>query len=183
MNISKIKLHTSKGFTLIELLVVVAIIGILAAIGVVSFGGFQGAAKANATKANHEMVVKFITTNLMKCSLGEKLILQPFPNKDYCWSGNDRKISVGASAFKDHFEYRETMILNPYDNGLYGVASSYTTAQHPGGQSAAPCGTWENKAQTLGTVCLIGANIITIRTSWKEGEDDLVAEIRRADYQ
>jgi len=39
-----------KGFTLIELLVVVAIIGILAAIGVVSFGGFTGSAKINATK-------------------------------------------------------------------------------------------------------------------------------------
>ena len=42
-----------KGFTLIELLVVVAIIGILAAIGVVTFGGFQGAAKRNAVTSNH----------------------------------------------------------------------------------------------------------------------------------
>ena len=39
-----------KGFTLIELLVVVAIIGILAAIGVATFGGFQRAAKVNVVK-------------------------------------------------------------------------------------------------------------------------------------
>ena len=42
----------NKGFTLIELLVVVAIIGILAAVGVVSFGGFTAGAKASAVKAN-----------------------------------------------------------------------------------------------------------------------------------
>ena len=34
-----------KGFTLVELLVVVAILGVLAAVGIVTFGGFLGNAK------------------------------------------------------------------------------------------------------------------------------------------
>ena len=50
-----------KGFTLIELLVVVAIIGILAAVGVVAYNGYTKSAKENAVKANHKNVVKFIS--------------------------------------------------------------------------------------------------------------------------
>ena len=64
-----------QGFTLIELLVVVAIIGILAAVGVVTYNGYTYSAKVNATKSNHTTIVIFIKTNLMKCSLGQELIL------------------------------------------------------------------------------------------------------------
>ena len=60
-----------KAFTLIELLVVVAIIGILAAVGVVAYNGYTSAAKVNAVKHNFKEIVNFINLNYTKCDLGE----------------------------------------------------------------------------------------------------------------
>ena len=58
------------GFTLIELLVVVAIIGILAAVGVVAYSGYTSGAKKQATNSNHKSIVKYIISETMKCSMG-----------------------------------------------------------------------------------------------------------------
>ena len=54
-------LKNKNGFTLIELLVVVAIIGILAAVGVVAYNGYTASAKKTVTEQNHKMMVKQFT--------------------------------------------------------------------------------------------------------------------------
>ena len=103
-----------RAFTLMELMIVIVIIGILSAVGMVMFGGQTEKAKAAATKANHTTIVRFIKINLMKCSLGQELILNELvSNKvtaqpDLCptisniTSGNNiRKVST---AFVYHFK-------------------------------------------------------------------------------
>ena len=66
-----IKRKKNKGFTLIELLVVVAIIGILASVGVVAYNGYTESAKKGASKSNHNSVKKWIQNELQKCSIDE----------------------------------------------------------------------------------------------------------------
>ena len=62
-----------KGFTLVELLVVVAILGILAAVGIVSYNGYIEKSKVNIVKTNLDNAMKYIETELMKCELGLEL--------------------------------------------------------------------------------------------------------------
>ena len=63
------------GFTLIELLLVVAIIGTLAAVGVVAYNGYTLSAKKNAVKQMHIQTIKFIKSEIVKCDMGETKVM------------------------------------------------------------------------------------------------------------
>jgi prepilin-type N-terminal cleavage/methylation domain-containing protein len=56
-----------KAFTLIELLVVVAIIGILASVGVYGFSNFTQSGKKSATIANWNQAVTYIKNVFGQC--------------------------------------------------------------------------------------------------------------------
>jgi type IV pilus assembly protein PilA len=119
-----------KGFTLIELLVVVAIIGILAAIGVVSFGGFTGSAKINATKANHAQAIKSMSAELKKCEIqGGSLSLMSTSGSTTVNSVTCAKSSTTTAAmvtaFVNHFN--NSKFTNPYDPTLGAFATSGST--------------------------------------------------------
>ena len=58
------------GFTLIELLVVVAIIGILAAVGVTAYSGYTQNARIAKVRSDHKMLVKFLNTEFLNCETG-----------------------------------------------------------------------------------------------------------------
>jgi len=57
-----------KSFTLIELLIVVAIIGILAGVGIPMYQGYVTQAKINTTLSNHHLTVKLMRVILLDCS-------------------------------------------------------------------------------------------------------------------
>ena len=86
-----------KAFTLIELLVVVAIIGILAAVGVVAYNGYTSAAKKATALSNAKSLCKIAKNEMMKASIngaGEKIF-----NGEYTYTGSfNREDNAIASA-------------------------------------------------------------------------------------
>ena len=105
---------TKSAFTLIELLVVVAIIGILAAVGVVAYNGYTASAKRNLVKHNFNEIVNFININYTKCDLSEPVMMND-------QSGNSRDVTSGfcgnsplgaCSILSSHF--KSLKWKNPY---------------------------------------------------------------------
>ena len=85
-----------KAFTLIELLVVVAIIGILAAVGVVAYNGYTVGAKKSATKQQYKTFVKFFQAELQKCYMGESHIRLMYKQEDPTYYDYSCDISGGG---------------------------------------------------------------------------------------
>ena len=105
----------SKAFTLIELLVVVAIIGILAAVGVVAYNGYTNAAKKNAIKQNFKLVQSFASAELIKCELGETYIFSNSgSNKVPCGAIDQAYRTEGGIVSEPSLRF-----LNPIDNGVW----------------------------------------------------------------
>ena len=106
-----IKDTKKKAFTLIELLIVVAIIGILAGVGVPMYNGYMATAKVQSTATNHANVKSFVASTLTKCSAGSTYVMLGSDNRQCCQSA-----SAWASYFRTYFN---SINKNPYGENPY----------------------------------------------------------------
>ena len=162
-----------KAFTLIELLVVVAIIGILAAVGVVAYNGYTSAAKKNATKNQHKTIVKFMQSEIMKGSIGEQVILKQksggnvINQSDLCPTINN--ITSGnnsykvLSAFDYHFKAIDFKNIYESQNNATSTCSvKGTTVYHNNGKGGGTCLHRDtNDEIVVGTNIAPGETVIT----------------------
>ena len=137
----------NKGFTLIELLVVVAIIGILAAVGVVAYSGYTSGAKKSAAKSNHAAVIKFVASELQKCVVnGDDTAKLMGHSSHTCESKeilNDSKLKAAIVAGLSDFK-------NPYSTKNAAVVDAATPTS---GQTAVA----------------VSSQVVTIKTCFTDG--------------
>ena len=119
--------RNQKGFTLIELLIVVAIIGVLAAVGIPMYNGYIANAKINTVKNTHKQVVKLFNTSLATCAGGAKLSLNKYNCEkwtDLCSKDDNNNPMTGhefggGQYIGRHFQCAGTK--NPYIKSEWGV--------------------------------------------------------------
>jgi len=115
--------NLKKAFTLIELLIVVAIIGILAGVGIPMYNGYIQTAKIATVQSNFDGFVKFMQVQMINCETSNTIKLNHETDglrETQC--PNDAWEM--AWALKGHFQYENWMTV--YPNEWYAKYSLFS---------------------------------------------------------
>ena len=96
-----------RAFTLMELMIVIVIIGILATVGMVMFGGQAEKAKIATTKTNHNNVVKKVALTIMDCNMNGSVKMMSKPNNT---------TSYNINCYGKKFTFFADYLINDMDN-------------------------------------------------------------------
>ena len=199
-------MRNNKGFTLIELLVVVAIIGILAAVGVVAYNGYTNSAKINASKSNHNAAVKYMAAEVQKCNVGETTAFGGAVTcEDFLALSAENKATAVADAtidelnksFKNpHSTSKKALAKTPSSsaslpninilNELFGVKTALATS-HDNSSDDTVAGSDTSSGATAATSLFKGETLIeanepsdgeiTVQTKFDDGDDDYLNSV------
>ena len=147
--------NKNRGFTLIELLVVVAIIGILASVGVVAYNGYTASAKKAGVASNHANIMKTIGAELAKCGIDDHVFIVSDTKRLVC-----DPLGTVDEAARDYINGKTKEYKNPYGSGAVAVSTDPV------------------KGESQIKIIPDGATFVTIRScKTKDADDTACSEI------